>query len=73
MVVWMLRGGVGKHSKRCNGTNGDGLDVFCLKQSCFDLVVSSPVLKKQGKVTEGREMERNKEAGGKGPAPTREK
>lgn len=54
MVMWMLRGGVGKHSEQCNGTNGDGLDVFCLKQSCYELVVISPVLKKQGKVGNGR-------------------
>lgn len=72
MVIWMLRGGVGQCSEQCDGTNGDGFDVFCLKQSCLDLVVSS-ALKKQGRVTEGSEMERNKKAEGKEPAPTREK
>lgn len=41
---------MGKHSEQCNGTNADGFGVFCLKQSYFDLVVTSPALKKQGKV-----------------------
>lgn len=50
MVVWMLRGGVGKCSEQCDGTNGNGFDVVFLKQSCLDLVISSPALKKQGNV-----------------------
>lgn len=54
MVIWMLRGGVGKPREQCGGANADGFGVFCLKQSCFDLVVSSPALKKQGKVGNGR-------------------
>lgn len=54
MGIWVLGGGLGKYSEQYDVSNGDGFDVFCLKQSCLDSVVSPPALKKQGKVGNGR-------------------
>lgn len=58
-----MQRGVGKHSEQCDGPNGDVFDVFCLKQSCLDLVVSSPALKKQGKVDNGRKWNGEEQGG----------
>lgn len=58
-----MQRGVGKSSEQCDGAKGDGFDMFCLKQSCLALTVSSPALKKQGKIGNGRKWNGEEQGG----------
>lgn len=66
-------GGLGRYSEQCHVSNGDDFDVFCLKQSCLDSVVSPPALKKQGKVGNGRKWSGEEQGGRREGASTHQR